>query len=522
MRAPRHNVEENLQRSIMAQDAEAAESEINLILKYKGNPPPSLGSVDDNNKSFLFYALQYELEGIAKKLLELQKDDKSIICGKDNQNTTLLWLAASKGYADIVQELIQLAEQHGEKLWLEADDNYSTPLHIALKKKKFDVAGILLKKISEEECAAHILDHIDNKRNTPLHYLFEDKLYFHLNIDLIRSFIYIGADIHISNEQGETAFSLLCKKNEYNQVKLFNSLNPEKQATFLDAYQAVLNENENQEAIQSVFLKCAGRNSLLATCIARFPEAIKMANELLPQTVTFSYNYKTFLSPVKLLNRDIQKCINNTKKFLDMLQYDRPLVTLPYTFSTILLHVPGPVMVATSFYYVLQDILEKNEQTCDPITFKTMINYLSLPISFLVFALTFPLGIYEKYPLPLSSSEYQFIVDEIQDILSRLRVIEKNELQARRENSRLAPYFKPDLNKNMQDLENEIVRLRRGPLNILRVEDAFVRIKEYLENMQATMLRSKPSPFLFFKATENRNDSSIVEAENRIERRILI
>jgi len=163
--------------------------------------------VNANGVSPLAVAVYFGCSEMVEILLEKGADPiNTFLMGGDmKQEEPMLHIAASKGYADIVEHLIK----HGAPVDDARGIYGRTPLHVAAAEGQVQIAELLLSKGADIEARTI------SARDTPLH-----KAAFCNQAGVVSLFLSHGVDKRVRNADGNTAYEVAFSQNAHDVMDL--------------------------------------------------------------------------------------------------------------------------------------------------------------------------------------------------------------------------------------------------------------------------------------------------------------
>ncbi|WP_028388314.1 ankyrin repeat domain-containing protein [Legionella fairfieldensis] len=188
-----HILENALKETIIKNDS-AVEDLIGLIGRSSSI---TLSATDDENKSFLYWALYCD-NLKAFKLLFTQLKNDEVIFSQTTTNETLFSLASAKNNIDLLDELFTLQpnEIAEKKLWLLVNNEGKTPLDIAIQNNHKAATRYLLQKIKEEPDYLNIINQVNKEGMRALDMALESG-----HVELVELLLQYGADPFLEDSQ---------------------------------------------------------------------------------------------------------------------------------------------------------------------------------------------------------------------------------------------------------------------------------------------------------------------------------
>ncbi|GEM_PF-3735314 len=486
-------------------------------------PWPSLSSTDELERTFLFYALEVGAKEIAKMLLDEFKNDNNILSQPDIKERTLIWIAASQGYGDIIAMLIQHKKMRENNLWLKADVNGLTPLHIAARNGHHEVVKILLAEIKKEVDPYIIINQFDAKGKTPLYYAFRGTIP-HLNImylNIIAELIQAGADINLHVED-ETYFSILSRMSSECQLYIFTSLDKGSQIIFLRAYQVMVKKFPDRSELKAIYHQCAGKYSLHALLIAHLPSYARnffLAKRKTEITIPCRSQTKQIQHYMQLVDKDIFLLTEIRKEIREYLYklIIEEINPTSFSYKDHLRHAPSITPFSCSLLYIGYEILQREgvfteDKMCHP---PSHLNFF-----FMITSLFIGLGIFAFSEDMIEEKEYMAHKRNWQAISEKLKLI-LSELQSFK-NRELGGNISEEMRKQalqINQLNDEITILEEAQ-PIEKIKLTFKIITEILDKLITNFYKIKrpftlTSSTLFFRQANQQSNETQYERQFR-------
>lgn len=249
-----------------------------LVDHHRNNTEIMMAVYGDNDKSLLNLAIDLELKKLADHLLALQKDEDLIIFGEDTSKQSCFFLAAKKGYLDILKTITIISQTKDKKFWLKPDIDSNLALHASIESGKLETSHFLLDLMLAEKDAIDLINHRNKDGNTVLHLACSNP---HFPIDLIARLIENGADYSLSNNINRTAYEIIFQRDIQDQKRLISELN-KKQTEFLNYYHDQSREYRKDDKVKTNYRDLiAHRNeSIFRTGMKSFKSKFKSGEDM--------------------------------------------------------------------------------------------------------------------------------------------------------------------------------------------------------------------------------------------------
>src|SRR5579862_1188014 len=149
----RHRCENNLFTAIENYNTYVALERIDTILNYpspislnRRAALPKLSAINNDGKSFLYFAMEMCLPKVALKLFSLLKNDEQFIFRTTPKQQTHIHAAVQSASPELLSQLIEFYAKHNQD-WMAADKDGNTPLHYAVNNDCLDCLEVLVAKI---------------------------------------------------------------------------------------------------------------------------------------------------------------------------------------------------------------------------------------------------------------------------------------------------------------------------------------------------------------------------------------
>ncbi len=263
----------NLKDAIIKPNENLALEIIDLITN---NFPAEFNQVDQNNKTFLFLAIENKLYKVAIKLLALAEESVSII---SDTNTSLLHLPIND--PSLLNKLLDMLNLIDKKAYLLTlkDDRGNIPLHKAASDLSLDSIKIFLEHYALLGNLKKITASTNKDGDTPLHLLLNNYLSSsNQQIDIISSVFLLmnhGINVAQANNKKETILSLLALLPSNHEKTIasfirqsFSKLADQEKVTVLAYYKKEYVKNPYSHLLRTIYTSCAALINLTEGAIA--------------------------------------------------------------------------------------------------------------------------------------------------------------------------------------------------------------------------------------------------------------